>query len=58
MKQTFSRTSNQPVVDPTLKIYGGNKRRPTLRVRLKDTDKIVTIDAAAFDPGVHEQLVS
>lgn len=56
MKQRFSRNSRQPAVDPSLKIYGGTKRRPTVQVYLKDTGKMVTVDAGAFDPGLHERV--
>ena len=43
-------TSNQPQVDPTLKIYG-SKVLPTLKVRLKDSDgdRVMIISKKDFD---------
>ena len=42
-------TSTQPEVDPTLGIYS-SKKLPTIRVKLKGSDRDLTINDKDFDP--------
>lgn len=48
-------SSTQPSVDPKFIIYGA-KKLPTVRVKLKDSDKKLVINASDFDPAKHERL--
>ena len=48
-----ARRSNQPPVDPTLKIYGG-KQPETIRVKLKGGNKEFVINKSEFNSDVHK----
>lgn len=55
---TPPRSGNQPGISSTLKIYGGKKVTPTIRVRLKaSTDRReMVIPFADYDPVKHARV--
>jgi hypothetical protein len=48
-------TANQPQVNDS-RIYSA-KVLPTVKVKLKDSDRELTINKSDFDPDRHERLV-
>ena len=53
---TPPRSGNQPGISSTLKIYGGKKVTPTIRVKIKGTDREALINPDAFDPARHVRV--
>ena len=47
--------SNQPEVLSHTKVYGG-KQTPTVRVKLNDGGKELTVNESDFDPAMHVRL--
>lgn len=49
------RSTSQPGFDPNATRYG-SKAVPTMIVKVKGTDREITINSADFDPAKHEEM--
>lgn len=50
-----AQSSTQPSVDPKFIIYGA-KKLPTVKVKLKGSDREIIINASDYDPDLHQKV--